>query len=166
MNTYLPTVFPFYCRNPVWAGPAGHQYYQDPPQPGAETFEQSRGWPEMETPNNFCPSRLSQVCPDFLFLQNAESVSIIFLSATQICTMTRKSRHTFRTDLRYGENENLDKLEKIWTDINCRGFLSQKEIVQVYINISFDMFISPGVVHEKFWRGVRLSFFFSYILKT
>ena len=22
------------------------------------------------------------------------------------------------------------------------------------------------MVHEKFWRGVRLSFFFSYILKT
>ena len=28
------------------------------------------------------------------------------------------------------------------------------------------MYISPGTVHEKFWKGVRLSFFFSYILKT
>ena len=28
-------------------------------------------YPELETLNNFCSSRFSQVCPDFTFLQNA-----------------------------------------------------------------------------------------------
>ena len=31
---------------------------------------------EAETPNNFCPSRFSQVCPDFPFLQNADRYSV------------------------------------------------------------------------------------------
>ena len=33
-----------------------------------------------ETPNNFCPSRFSQVCPDFAFLQNSVSRFIVQIS--------------------------------------------------------------------------------------
>ena len=64
--------------------------------------------------NSFSSQRKSvqKVCQDFLV-------------STQICTMTRKSRHTFCTDLHLEENENLNTLEKIWTDRNCWGFLSQ-----------------------------------------
>ena len=31
---------------------------------------------EAETPNNFCPSRFSQVCPDFHFILNANLYSV------------------------------------------------------------------------------------------
>ena len=32
-------------------------------------------WPELETLNNFCPSRFSQVCPDFhLFKKSVQKV--------------------------------------------------------------------------------------------
>ena len=62
--------------------------------------------PEVETPNNFCPSRFLQVCSDFHFLQ------------TQICTenVSEFSLHLCRRvclDLRFEENENLNTLEKI-----------------------------------------------------
>ena len=45
------------------------------------------------------------------FFQNAnlyKKCVKIFSSETQICTMTRKSRHTFCTGLRLDENENLN----------------------------------------------------------
>ena len=54
---------------------------------------------EAETPNNFCPSRFSQVCPEFTFLQNA-NLDLLYLAL-----LTRKSRHTLCTDLRFGERK-------------------------------------------------------------
>ena len=53
---------------------------------------------ELETLNNFCPSRFSQVCSHFPFLQNANLYS--------------KSRHTVQICV-LEESENLDTLEKI-----------------------------------------------------
>ena len=46
-------------------------------------------WPEAETPNNFCTSRFSQVCPDFSFLQNANLYSVSGFTA-QICLVDEK----------------------------------------------------------------------------
>ena len=56
--------------------------------------------PEAETPNNLCPSKFSQVCPDFPFVQNTNLYMRV--STVQI----------YCTDLRFGGNENVDTLEK------------------------------------------------------
>ena len=73
--------------------------------------------PELETLHNFCPSIFSQVCPDFHFRQNAYLLKVcldFFVSNVNLYSVvTRKSRHTFHTDLSFEENENLDTLEKI-----------------------------------------------------
>ena len=44
---------------------------------------------ETKTLNNFCPSRFSQVCPDFPFPQNAYLYSVSRFSA-QICVADEK----------------------------------------------------------------------------
>ena len=49
--------------------------------------------PETETLNNFCPSRFSQVCPDFPFLKNTNSVQKVctdFQVTVQICISDQK----------------------------------------------------------------------------
>ena len=82
------------------------------------------------------------------------------LVSTQICTMTRKSRHTFCTDLRLEENENLNTLEKIWTDRNCWGFLSQDFI---FLNATYQMLkyfinldsIKMRLDQQENWQGMK-----------
>ena len=44
---------------------------------------------EAETPNNFSPSRFSQICPDFPFLQNANLYSVSRF-IVQICVADEK----------------------------------------------------------------------------
>ena len=68
--------------------------------------------PKTGTPNNFCPSRFSQVCPDFPFLLNANLYSVSRFTV-QIALLTRKSTHVFGTDLRFGGKENGETHEKI-----------------------------------------------------
>ena len=70
----------------------------------------------METLNNFCPSRCSQVCPCFHFLQNANlyrKYVHIFSSLYIFPLLTRKSRQTFCTDLRFEENANLERKSRL-----------------------------------------------------
>ena len=38
---------------------------------GGRNYKKYQFFPETETPNNFCSSRFSQVCPDFYILLNA-----------------------------------------------------------------------------------------------
>ena len=66
--------------------------------------------------NNFCPSRFSQVCQDFRFLQKRKSVQKVCLDipvTVRMVVTTRILGHTFCEDLRSDENENLDTLDKI-----------------------------------------------------
>ena len=61
---------------------------------------------------------------DFHFLLNANlygNVCLDFLVTAlyKFALLTRNYRHAFCTYLHFKENENLDTLEKIWTDRNC-----------------------------------------------
>ena len=80
---------------------------------------------ETETLNNFCPSRFSEVCPDFYFLQIANLerhfflqnvYRFAFLMKIEIWTHLRNSSHTLcQLRLTFINNANLCTLEKIWT---------------------------------------------------
>ena len=87
---------------------------------------------ELETPNNFCLSRFSKGVHIFLSSKTqscTESVSGFSGHSTDL--LTRKSRHTFFTDLCFGGKENLETLQKIQTDRNCWGFTTQIQTVFV-----------------------------------
>ena len=85
--------------------------------------------PELETPNNFCPSRFFQVCSDFFFLENAnlcrKHVYARFSCQCSNANLYSKSRHTVQICL-------LEE-RKIWTHLRrsrrieiVGGFTSEK----------------------------------------
>ena len=66
--------------------------------------------PEMETLNNFCLSRLSQVCPDFYFLQITNLDAHVCPDFFQVCIDLRQKRCRFSqvcSDFDFHRNANL-----------------------------------------------------------